>query len=84
MGKWRYKKEAFLSALVIGLGQITKGESQRGLKLILWFYVAIPALLVISLYLSGILFLAFFIASIFLYPIFWVYSIYDALTREPK
>jgi hypothetical protein len=82
MEKWRYKKEALLSALVIGLGQIAKGESERGLKLILWFYVAIPALLVVSLYLSGVLFIILFTVSIFLYPIFWTYGIYDALTKE--
>jgi hypothetical protein len=81
MEKW-HKKEAFLSALVIGLGQIAKGDSERGIKLVLWFYVAIPSLLVISLYISGILFVFLFTLSILLYPIFWIYSIYDALTKE--
>ena len=84
MKKVKHLKEALLSALVIGLGQIIKGDSGRGLKMILWFYLVLPALLFILLYLNGFLFLIFFTICLFLYPIAWIYNIYDAAKGEVR
>jgi hypothetical protein len=67
-----------MSFLVVGLGQILKGEGEKGLKFILVFYFTLPLLLYLSLSLSGGLFLMVFgVATIFA-VIFWIYNIIDA------
>lgn len=55
---------AILSALVPGLGQIYNGETAKGL---LFLLAAVILFLSIG-YLVGIV----------LYPVFWVYAVYDA------
>ena len=49
--------EALASLFVVGLGQIVKGEGDKGLKMMLIFYLAMPASLYAALLISGYLFL---------------------------
>lgn len=69
---------ALCSALVIGLGQILKGDSEKGIKFILTFYVALPAILYITLSFSGSIFLILFGVSIIFSFIFWAVNVLDA------
>ena len=77
-----YYAEGFASFLLVGLGQILKGEGEKGLKLVLWFYFALPALSYFSLMINGYLFIFVLSFSLILGFILWVYSIYDALKNE--
>lgn len=73
--------EALASFFVVGLGQIIKGEGEKGLKFILIFYFALPAAVYLSLLLNAYLFLAALgiclVSGIFL----WCYNLWDALTH---
>ncbi|HUU76509.1 MAG TPA: hypothetical protein VMW63_10570 [Methanoregulaceae archaeon] len=61
---------AILSALVPGLGQIYNGQTGKGLVFLL---------------LAVILFLSIgFLVGIVLYPLFWMYAIYDAYESAKK
>jgi len=75
MGKWLY---VFFSLLVVGLGQILKGEAEKGLKFMLLFYFALPLLLYFTLAISGALFLVIFGFTTIFAVIFWIYNIWDA------
>jgi TM2 domain-containing membrane protein YozV/rubredoxin len=61
---------ALLSALLPGLGQIYNRELERGLAL------------VVASIVSG--FLVLFAVGLLLYPIVWVFAIYDAYTRAER
>jgi len=78
MRKKKYFFPALSSALIIGLGQILKGDSNKGLKWILFFYLFLPALSYASLLIHGYLFLGVFTFALIVYPIFWIYNILDA------
>ncbi len=68
----------FISALVVGGGQILKGDTNKGLKLMLTFYFGLPLLLYMTLGFSGALFLMVLgIAMIFSF-LFWAFNIWDA------
>ncbi len=82
MKKRTYPGPAVFSALVIGLGQVIKGESKKGLRWILLFYLLLPALTYTSLILSAYLFLLMIALDVIAYPVFWVYNINDAYKRE--
>jgi len=69
---------AWLSFLVVGLGQIFKGEGEKGLKFILVFYFTLPLLLYLCLSLSGGLFLLVFGVGTIFAVIFWLYNVVDA------
>lgn len=75
--------QAFISAIFVGGGQILKGDSDKGIKLLLTFYFGIPILLYVILAFSGGLFLIAFGISIIFAVILWVYNIIDAYS-SPK
>lgn len=66
------------SAMLVGSGQILKGETEKGIKMMLTFYFVIPILLYVILSFSGSIFLITFGFSIIFAVIFWVYNIIDA------
>lgn len=73
---------AILSALVAGLGQIIKGDAKKGLKIMLWFYLGFPILIIISLLLNAYLFLMVFAVFVVVYPLFWALNIFDAYSSH--
>jgi TM2 domain-containing membrane protein YozV len=70
---------AFWSVLIIGLGQILKGEGKKGLVLILLFYFTAPMLLFLSLQLGDVIFLTVFSLVVVLEIGLWLYGVWDAL-----
>ncbi len=72
----------FLSFLIVGLGQIVKGESEKGLKLMLLFYFIIPALLYLFFIIKAELFLLMLGFFTIFNVIFWAYNVADAY-RKP-
>ncbi len=80
--KKRYRFEALLSFFIVGLGQVVKGDSNKGLKWLLWFYFGIPAILYAT-FLANIYFFIFIAAiMVIAYPLYWAYNIYDAWKCE--
>lgn len=80
--KKRQIDKAIASFFMVGLGQILKGEGKKGLKLILFFYFALPSLVYVALMLNAYLFiLALGIAIVAGFAL-WTYGIYDALTQQ--
>ncbi|MFH1826698.1 MAG: hypothetical protein ABH823_05360 [bacterium] len=71
--------EAICSSLIVGLGQIIKGDSRKGLVLILIFYFALPTLVYTSLMINGYVFLWCLTVTIITAIILWLYSIVDGL-----
>ena len=69
------------SAIIVGLGQIIRGHSKKGLILILLFYLTLPALVSLALLINGYLFLYTLGIAIICGIILWGYSIGDALLR---
>lgn len=82
MKKKRYWVPAIFSAFIVGLGQIIKGHSKKGLKWILYFYFFIPAVIYVSLMISARLFIVVLGATVIVYPIFWLYNILDTLNSK--
>jgi len=72
---------AFLSFLIVGLGQIIKGESEKGLKLMLLFYFIIPALLYLFFIIKAELFLLMLGFFTIFNVIFWAYNVADAYRK---
>jgi len=73
--------EAFASLLVVGLGQIVKKEGDKGLKMMLSFYLGIPTALYTSLLINGYLFLLVLALCLFFGIIMWIYNVGDALLK---
>ena len=69
------------SFFVVGLGQVLKGEGKKGLMLLLIFYLALPALIYLSLMLDAYLFLSALGVCFLSGIIIWVYNFWDALTH---
>ena len=78
MKKKKLYAPAIFSAIVIGLGQIVKGDSEKGLKWLLLAYAAIPMLIYVSFTINSYLFLFLLSLTVVAYPIFWIYNILDA------
>lgn len=76
--------EAIASALIVGLGQIIKGESKKGILLLLTFYFVLPALTYLSLLINGYFFLYTFGSAVIGGIFLWIYSIGDALLKHEK
>ncbi|HTY13170.1 MAG TPA: hypothetical protein VMD02_03165, partial [Candidatus Omnitrophota bacterium] len=74
-----YWLPAAFSFFIVGLGQLVKGDSEKGIKFLLMFYFALPAVIYFSLMVSGAIFLAVFGISTIFAVIFWAYNIFDAL-----
>ena len=81
--KRKYRAEAVLSFLVVGLGQIIKGDGDKGLKMMLIFYLAMPASLYAALLISGYLFLLVLALVIISGSLLWAYNVWDAFKHEP-
>jgi len=71
--------EGVCSALIIGLGQIIKGQTSKGILLLLAFYFGLPAVLYASLLFSGSIPLYALGFVTFSGIILWIYSVADAL-----
>ena len=69
---------ALLSFFIVGLGQAIKGETEKGLKFMLLFYFALPAVIYFALFISGGLFLVVSGVGIIFAAIFWIYNLIDA------
>jgi len=80
--KFKYWPEALASLMVVGLGQIIKGEGKKGLLLLLFFYFVLPILVYLSLLINAYFFFFVFSFSLLCGIITWVYNIWDALTHE--
>lgn len=74
---------AMLSLFVVGLGQIVKGDAEKGIKYILLFYFVLPVLVYFSLTVSGAAFLVFFGVALIFAIIFWIYNVIDAYSCNP-
>ena len=61
---------AILSFLVVGLGQIYNGEIGKGILFVICYVVSIV--------------LCFFVIGLFLLPVLWIYSIYEAYDTAKK
>lgn len=70
------------SIFIIGLGQIIKGDSEKGLKWLLIAYIAAPTLIYLSFIINAYFFLFLLSLTVVAYPIFWVYNILDALNTQ--
>ena len=73
--------EAVCSFFIVGLGQILKGESQRGVVFLLVFYLALPALAYVALIINAQLFLYVLGLAIISGIMLWIYNIGDALIK---
>ena len=73
--------KALCSVLVVGLGQIIKGESEKGVFLLLVFYFVQPAAVYLSLLINPYLFLSVLGFSTIFGIMLWVYSVGDALLK---
>ncbi|MFH1709698.1 MAG: hypothetical protein ABH860_01335 [bacterium] len=78
----KYFLPALSSAAVSGFGQVIKGDADKGLKMMLWFYLGFPMIIFSSLLLNAYLFLAVFAAFVMLYPVIWAYNIFDAYSTQ--
>jgi len=70
------------SIFIIGLGQIIKGDSEKGLKWLLFAYAGIPMIIYTSFIINTYLFLFLLSITVVVYPIFWVYNVLDALSKK--
>ena len=80
--KKRYWVEAVFSFFIVGFGQILKGESKKGLKLLLAFYFVLPALIYAALLINAQLFLIILSLVLLTGICLWLYNIWDALNNE--
>lgn len=74
----------FCSILVVGLGQITKGETNKGVLLLLLFYFVLPSVIYLALMLNGHIFLVVLGLALILGIILWVYSFVDACVKNEE
>lgn len=75
MKKWL---PVLLSLFLVGGGQLIKGRGEKAVKFMLLFYFTLPALLYVSLMISGGLFVVVFGVVTVFAVIFWMYNIFDA------
>ena len=74
--------EALGSVLIVGLGQIIKGKTEKGLALLLTFYVGLPAIIYVSLLINGN-FIIYSLSSVVIAGIvLWLYSLTDTLFNK--
>jgi hypothetical protein len=72
---------AAVSAIIVGTGQIMKGESQKGVLFLLGFYFVLPAVVYLSLLLNAYLFIYALGCAIVSGIIIWAYGVGDALIK---
>jgi len=80
--KRRYYLEALASLFIVGLGQVIKGEGDKGLKLILLFYFALPIAVFLALMFNAYLFLVTLAAALLIGLLTWLFNIWDAFSHE--
>lgn len=73
---------ALASFFIIGLGQIIKGEGEKGLKMLLTFYFAFPLLVYLSLLINAYLFLLALSLVLISATVLWLYNLWDAFAHE--
>lgn len=73
--------EAICSVFAVGLGQIIKGEVQKGVMLLLAFYFVIPAVVYLTLLLNASLFIYVLGGAVIFGIILWIYSFTEALLK---
>lgn len=78
----KYYWPAVLSAFIAGFGQIVKGDSKKGLKIMLWFYLGLPIIIFGSLLLNAYLFILVFAVLVLFYPVFWALNVMDAYSSQ--
>ncbi|MFH1386224.1 MAG: hypothetical protein ABIH50_00980 [bacterium] len=78
----KYPWETLASLLVVGLGQIIKGQGHKGLRFILFFYFTLPSIVYLSLLLNATLFFLSLGAAVLLGIFIWGYNIWDAYNEE--
>lgn len=81
-GKVKHWWAALASFLVVGLGQIVKKEGDKGLKMMLSFYLGVPAALYTALLINGYLFLLALALCLLFGIIMWTYNVLDALLKQ--
>jgi len=74
--------EAICSALVVGLGQIIKGENKKGIILLLTFYFTLPSLVYLSLIIDAYYFILVLGLAVIFAIILWIYSVGEALLKS--
>jgi hypothetical protein len=79
-----YRFPAFVSAFVVGLGQIIKGDNKKGLKMMLWFYLGLPIIICGVFVLNAYIFLAVLALYVVMYPVFWILNILDAYNAQRR
>lgn len=78
----RYVMPAILSFFVAGLGQIVKGNGRRGVRIMIWFYMGMPVLILGAFLLHPLIFLVTLAGAVVLYPLIWLYNISDAYSSQ--
>jgi hypothetical protein len=73
---------AIFSVFVVGLGQIIKGEGEKGIALLLIIYFILPAAVYLSLLIDSYLFIYVLGFSIIFGIMLWIYNVADALLRQ--
>lgn len=81
--KRKHWVEALISFFLVGFGQVIKGEGDKGLKLILAFYLVLPSAVYVALIINPYLFLSVLGIAIIAGITLWAYNIFDALNHEP-
>lgn len=74
--------EMIASFFVVGLGQIIKGEGEKGLKLMLAFYFVLPTAIYLTLMFNAYLFLSTLGIILFSGIILWGFNVWDAAVRS--
>ena len=82
MAAKKYYLEALFSIFIVGLGQILKGETNKGVIMLLTFYLALPALVYASLIINGYVFIFALALTTILAIILWAYGVIDALLKN--
>jgi hypothetical protein len=80
--KKRFIWPTVASFLIVGLGQIVKGEGAKGLRLLLAFYFILPALIYLSLMFNAYFFLTTLGFCLVGGIALWTYNLLDAYQYE--
>lgn len=78
----KYPWETLASILIVGLGQIIKGQGRKGLRYILFFYFTLPSAVYLSLLLNATLFFIVLGVAVIIGILLWGYNVWDAYSEE--
>ena len=82
MARKKYAAAAVFSFFIAGFGQIMKGDNKKGLKIMLWFYMGLPAIIVGTFLLNPYVFLMVLAVLVIFYPVFWIMNVIDAYSAQ--